>query len=85
MATLAVFATGQVFLSILYFFLFLIWICLLVGVFADVFRSRDLSGVAKALWVLFVIVVPYLGVFVYLIVRGGRLYEGATGGEAPRT
>jgi hypothetical protein len=62
--------TGQVFLEILYFFLFFIWIWLLIVVFGDIFRSHDLGGFAKALWVIFVIVVPYLGVFVYLIARG---------------
>ena len=51
----------------LWFSLFVIWIWLLIAVFADIFRSRDLGGGAKALWVVFVILVPYLGVFVYLI------------------
>ena len=67
--TLAEFGTGQVFLSMLYFFLFIIWIWLLIVVFSDIFRSDDLAGWAKALWVIFVIVVPYFGVFVYLIAR----------------
>jgi len=49
-----------------------IW--LLIGVFADIFHSHDLSGVAKALWVLFVIVLPYLGVFVYLVARGSGMH-----------
>lgn len=73
----AEFGTGQVFLSMLYFFLFFIWIWLLITVFADIFRSHDLSGWAKALWVLFVIVAPYLGVFVYLIARGHKMHEHA--------
>jgi Short C-terminal domain/Phospholipase_D-nuclease N-terminal len=75
--TLADFGTGQVFLSMLYFFLFFIWIWLLIVVFGDIFRSRDLGGFAKALWVIFVIVVPYLGVFVYLIARGHKMSEHA--------
>ena len=54
--TLAEFGTGQVFLSMLYFFLFFIWIWLLIVVFGDIFRSHDLGGLAKALWVIFVIV-----------------------------
>ena len=74
---LAEFGTGQVFLSMLYFFLFFIWIWLLIVVFGDIFRSRDLGGFAKALWVIFVIVVPYLGVFVYLIARGHKMSEHA--------
>ncbi len=63
------------FLTMLYFFLFVIWIWLLIMVFTDIFRSRDLGGWAKALWAIFVIVVPYLGVFVYLIARGGKMHE----------
>ena len=71
------FGTGQVFLELLYFFLFVIWIWLLIVVFSDIFRSRDLSGWAKALWVIFVIILPYLGVFVYLIARGHKMSEHA--------
>jgi ABC-type multidrug transport system fused ATPase/permease subunit len=71
------FGTGQVFLSMLYFFLFFIWIWLLIIVFADIFRSHDLGGFAKALWVIFVIIVPYLGVFIYLIARGHKMSEHA--------
>ena len=68
---------GQVFWSMLWFFLFFIWIWLLITVFADIFRSHDLGGFAKALWVIFVILVPYLGVFVYLIARGHKMGEHA--------
>jgi hypothetical protein len=60
-----------------YFFLFFIWIWLLIIVFGDIFRSRDLGGWGKALWVIFVIVFPYLGVFVYLIARGHKMGEHA--------
>ena len=63
------------FLTMLYFFLFIIWIWLLIMVFMDIFRSRDMGGFAKALWVIFVIVLPFLGVFVYLIARGGKMQE----------
>ena len=69
--------TGQVFWSMLWFFLFFIWIWLLILVFSDIFRSHDLSGWAKALWVIFIILVPYLGVFVYLIARGHKMAEHA--------
>jgi ABC-type multidrug transport system fused ATPase/permease subunit len=71
------FGTGQVFLELLYFFLFVIWIYLLIVVFSDIFRSHDLGGFAKAMWVIFVIIVPYLGVFVYLIARGHKMSEHA--------
>ena len=69
---LAEFGTGQVFWSMLWFFLFFIWIWMLIVVFGDIFRSPDLSGWGKALWTIFVIFLPYLGVFVYLIARGAR-------------
>jgi ABC-type multidrug transport system fused ATPase/permease subunit len=65
------------FLTMLYFFLFIIWIWLLIMVFVDIFRSHDMGGFAKALWVIFVIILPFLGVFVYLIARGGEMHERA--------
>ena len=74
---LAEFGTGQVFWSFLWFFLFFIWIWLLIMVFSDIFRSPDLSGWGKALWSIFIIFVPYLGVFVYLIARGHKMSEHA--------
>ena len=64
-----------VFWTMLEFFLFFVWIWLLIIVFSDIFRSRDLGGVAKALWVIFVIVIPLLGVLIYLIARGGGMQE----------
>ncbi len=63
------------FLTMLYFFLFFIWIWLLIMVFFDIFRSHDMGGLAKALWVIFIIILPFLGVFVYLIARGGSMQE----------
>ena len=74
---LADFGTGQVFWSILWFTLFFIWIWLLILVFSDIFRSPDLGGWTKAIWTIFVIVLPYLGVFVYLIARGHKMGEHA--------
>jgi hypothetical protein len=73
----AEFGTGEVFLSMLWFFLFVIWIWLVIAVFTDIFRSHDMSGWAKAAWAIFVIVLPYLGVFVYLIARGHKMAEHA--------
>ena len=67
----------DIFLTTLYFFLFIIWIWLLFMVFIDIFRSHDMGGWAKALWVIFIIVLPYLGVLVYLIARGGKMHERA--------
>jgi hypothetical protein len=71
------FGTGQVFYSMLWFFVFFIWIWLLIVVFSDIFRSHDMGGFAKFLWVLFVIVFPFLGIFVYLIARGHKMHEHA--------
>lgn len=71
------FGTGEVFWSLLWFFLFFIWVWLLIVVFGDIFRSPDLSGWGKALWTIFVIVLPYLGVFAYLIARGSKMHQHA--------
>jgi hypothetical protein len=65
----------DVFWTILIFFLWVIWFWLLITVFADIFRRRDLSGWAKAAWCIFVIVLPYLGVFIYLITQGKHMSE----------
>jgi hypothetical protein len=69
------FGTGQVFWSMLWFFCFFIWIWLLIRVFSDIFRSHELSGMAKALWIVFVVILPYLGVLVYLIARGKEMSQ----------
>ncbi|HEY6531992.1 MAG TPA: SHOCT domain-containing protein [Acidimicrobiales bacterium] len=74
---LAEFGTGQVFWSFVWFTLFFIWIWLLIMVFSDIFRSSDLGGWGKALWSIFIIFLPYLGVFVYLIARGNKMSEHA--------
>jgi hypothetical protein len=67
----------SIFWTMLEFFLFFLWIWLLIVVFSDIFRSRDMGGLAKAVWVLFVIIIPYLGVLIYLIARGGSMHERA--------
>ena len=59
-----------VFWTLLYFFIWIAWIMLVFRIFADIFRSDDLGGVGKALWSIFVILAPFLGVLVYLIIRG---------------
>jgi hypothetical protein len=66
-----------VFWTMLEFFLFFIWILILIRVFADIFRSHDMGGFAKFLWVLFVILVPFLGVLIYIIARGDKMAEHA--------
>ena len=65
----------DVFWTMLEFFVFILWIFLIIRVLGDLFRSPDLSGWGKAAWVIFVIVVPFLGVFVYLIARGGNMHN----------
>ena len=77
MMVAAEWGTGQVFWSFLWFFLFFIWLWLLIIVFSDIFRSKDLGGGAKAIWTIFVIILPYLGVFVYLIARGHQMGQHA--------
>jgi len=67
----------NIFWSMFIFFLWVIWIWILIMVFIDIFRSHDMSGWAKALWVLFVVILPFLGVLVYLIARGGSMHERA--------
>lgn len=63
------------FWTILYVFVFILWLFVLFRVIWDVFRSHDLSGWGKAGWLFFIIVLPLLGVLVYLIVRGGSMHE----------
>lgn len=65
----------DVFLSIVYFFLWFLWLMLLFWIITDIFRSRDLGGWAKAGWLILVIVVPVIGVLVYLVARGDKMHE----------
>jgi hypothetical protein len=58
-------------------FLFIIWFWLLIAIFGDLFRDRSLSGWGKAAWAFFVIIAPYLGIFVYLIARGHGMSDRA--------
>ena len=68
---------ADLFGTMLGIFVFLIWFWLLVIIFGDIFRSKDMSGGVKAIWVLFVIILPFLGILVYLIARGGSMHERA--------
>ncbi len=65
----------DVFISTLYLVLFIFWIILVFHVVVDIFRSHDLSGPAKALWVIFILVLPLLGTLIYVVVRGGSMHE----------
>ena len=65
----------DVFWTMMWFFLWVLWFFLLFRVIMDIFRSRDLGGWGKAGWLVFVIVLPFLGVLVYLIARGGKMAD----------
>ena len=67
----------DIFWTMFWIFAFVVWIWLLVYIFIDIFRSHDMGGFAKALWVIFIIILPLLGVLVYLIARGGKMHERA--------
>lgn len=71
---------GQVVYSILWFFLFFIEVWLSVSIFIDIFRSHDLKGWAKALWVLFVFALPLVGILAYFIFRGDKMRGPGPGG-----
>ena len=64
-----------VFWTMLWFFLFFIWIWLLILIFSDIFRNHEMGGVAKTLWVIFVIVLPFLGILLYLIFNGKGMQD----------
>jgi len=67
----------EVFWTMLIFFAFVIWIWILITVLIDIFRRHDTSGFAKVLWIIFIIILPYLGVFVYLIAEHKGMTERA--------
>jgi hypothetical protein len=67
--------SGQVLWSIFWLFIFVMWIFLIIFIFSDIIRSHDLSGWGKALWSIGIIFFPYIGIFAYLIIRGGSMSE----------
>lgn len=69
------FGLWDVFLSMFWFMLLITWIWLIIAIFSDIFRDRELSGGAKALWCVLLIVVPWVGALLYLIVRGRSMNE----------
>ena len=71
----AEFGTGQVLWSILWFFLFFVWIMLIFTIFGDIIRNDEMSGWGKALWSILIIFLPFLGIFLYLIVNGSKMGE----------
>ena len=67
------FGDGDVLLWFVEFFLFMVWFWLLIVIFGDLFRDHDLSGGMKALWVIFVVIVPFIGILFYLLFRGSGM------------
>ena len=65
----------NIIITMMWFFLFFLWIWIAITVLVDVFRSHDMGGFAKALWLLFIVLVPFLGVLVYLLARGHKMQE----------
>ena len=66
---------GSFLLALFEFFLFFAWFMCLFWILGDIFRSKDLGGGGKTLWVIFVILIPWLGILVYLIARGKGMHE----------
>ena len=65
----------DIFLSVLYFFGWVLWLMLMFWIITDIFRSDDLSGWAKAAWLVGIIILPLVGILIYLIARGGSMHE----------
>lgn len=72
---LGAFSLFDLVFSVFWFFIMFAWIALVISIYVDIFRSSDLSGAAKALWFLLVIVLPLIGVLAYLVIRGGEMQE----------
>lgn len=64
--------------SIFVFFLLIAWIWVVISVISDIFRSKDIAGLPKAIWMLFVIAIPWLGVLAYILLRGDGMQERNT-------
>jgi hypothetical protein len=75
MPVFASFSFGDALLTILEFALLVMWIWVAIGVILDIFRSHDMGGGAKALWVLLIVILPLIGVLIYLIARGHGMHE----------
>jgi type VI protein secretion system component VasK len=65
----------DIFWTMLWIFCFIIYIWVLIAIFSDIFRSHDMGGWAKAAWVIFIFIVPLIGILTYLIVRGHKMTE----------
>jgi hypothetical protein len=67
----------DIFWTMFIFFLFFIWLTILFRIFGDIFRRKDIGGGAKTLWIIFVIILPFLGVFIYLITQNDGMTQRA--------
>jgi hypothetical protein len=65
----------NLFLTMSWFFLWVMWLMLLFWIVSDIFRSHDLNGWAKAIWLILVLIVPFIGILVYMVVRGGEMHQ----------
>ncbi len=75
--------TGEVFWSMLWFYIFFMWVWLVIATFVDIFRNPELSGGSRALWAVLVVFLPFFGVFMYLVVNGTTMHE-RRGSAVPR-
>jgi ABC-type multidrug transport system fused ATPase/permease subunit len=79
---IADFGLGEALLTVLSVFFFVIWIWILITILTDLFRDHEVSGVAKAVWVFFLVFVPFITALIYLIVRGQGMRERAVKAQA---
>lgn len=68
---------GEALWAMLWFFMFIIWIWMLIAVFGDIFRDTAMGGGSKALWCVFIIIAPFLGVLLYILFRGRKMAENS--------
>jgi hypothetical protein len=69
------FGLWDVFVSMFWFMLLFAWIWLIIAILSDIFRDRTLSGAAKAMWALFIVIIPWLGALIYIFARGDSMNE----------
>ncbi len=79
----AEFGSGQVLWSILWFFMLVLWVWLIIMIFTDILEADDLSGWGKALWAVGILVLPFLGILLYLVVHGSSMNARARAGVEP--